>query len=152
MNIEIHRALPEDADALTEIAITAKRHWNYPERWIQIWSPQLTFEPKEIGDANIFAATVNNVIAGFYRLTFHQPRAILEDLWVLPVYIGRGVGRTLFEHALSTCRSANIIALELDADPNAQGFYEKMGMHKVAERQTEVDGQPRTLPIMEISL
>lgn len=66
MNIEIHHALPEDADTLTEIAITAKRHWNYPERWIQIWMPQLTFEPKEIWDANIFAATINNVIASLH--------------------------------------------------------------------------------------
>jgi len=45
-----------------------------------------------------------------------------------------------------------VFAMELDADPNAQGFYEKMGMHKVGEKKTEVDGQPRILPIMEIKL
>ncbi|MCL4530843.1 MAG: hypothetical protein M1485_06230 [Chloroflexi bacterium] len=42
MNIEIRRALPEEADALTEIAIAAKRHWGYPERWIEIWMPSPT--------------------------------------------------------------------------------------------------------------
>ncbi len=46
--IEIRRAVPEDAGKLTEIAIAAKRHWDYPERWIQIWIPQLTFKPEDI--------------------------------------------------------------------------------------------------------
>ena len=41
---------------------------------------------------------------------------------------------------------------QLEADPNALGFYEKMGMRKIGERQSEVDGQPRSLPVMEISL
>ena len=42
--------------------------------------------------------------------------------------------------------------LQLEADPNAVGFYEKMGMVKIGERNSEVDGQPRVLPIMEIDL
>ena len=36
------RAIPK---ALTQIALAAKRHWGYPERWIEIWSSQLTFSP-----------------------------------------------------------------------------------------------------------
>jgi hypothetical protein len=42
--------------------------------------------------------------------------------------------------------------LQLEADPNAIGFYEKMGMWKIGERQSEVDGQLRILPIMEMAL
>jgi len=152
MNIEIRRAVPEDAETLTEIAIAAKRHWNYPERWIQIWIPLLTFKPEDMSSSEIFAELVDGEMAGFYRLIKNPPRAVLEDLWVAPNFMGRGIGQTLFEHAISSCRSANVFAMELDADPNAQGFYEKMGMHKVGEKKTEVDGQPRILPIMEIKL
>jgi hypothetical protein len=42
--------------------------------------------------------------------------------------------------------------LQLEADPNAVGFYERMGMYKIGERHSEVDGQPRILPIMEMRL
>lgn len=150
--IQIRHAVPEDAGKLTEIAIAAKRHWNYPERWIQIWIPQLTFKPEDISSSEIFVAMVDGEMAGFYRLIKNPPRAVLEDLWVAPNFMGRGIGKILFEHAASICRSANETAMELDADPNAQGFYEKMGMHQVGEKKTEVDGQPRILPVMEIKL
>jgi len=152
MNIEIRRAVPEDAETLTEIAIAAKRHWNYPERWIQIWIPFLTFKPEDISSSEISAALVDGEIAGFYRLIKNPPRAVLEDLWVSPEYMNQKIGRMLFEHAVENSRFANLLAMELDADPNAQGFYEKMGMQKVGEKRTEVDGQPRILPIMEIKL
>jgi hypothetical protein len=35
--MQIVRAKPEDAAALTQIAHAAKRHWDYPERWIEAW-------------------------------------------------------------------------------------------------------------------
>jgi len=150
--IEIYRALPEDADKLSGIAVAAKRSWNYPESWMEAWTPLLTFRPEDIQGSIVFKALVDGETAGFYRLIMHEPRAVLEDLWVMPNFMGRGIGKVLFEHALSFCRSVKVTVMELEADPNALGFYEKMGMHKVGEKHTEVNGQPRILPIMEISL
>ncbi len=40
----------------------------------------------------------------------------------------------------------------IESDPNAVGFYEKMGALKVDERHTELDGHPRHLPVMEMKL
>jgi hypothetical protein len=42
--------------------------------------------------------------------------------------------------------------LKIEAEPNAQNFYEKMGARQVGEHHTEVDGQPRVLPVMEVGL
>lgn len=39
MKYLIVTADPQHAGVLTEIAIAAKRHWNYPETWIQFWIP-----------------------------------------------------------------------------------------------------------------
>ncbi len=149
--IEIRRARPEEAGKLTEIALAAKRHWEYPPAWIRKWTPLLTLTPQKIEEADVFAAVVEDELAGFYRLFLRQPRATLEDLWVRPDFIGKGVGRALFEHALARCRSLSVKILEAEADPHAQGFYEKMGMHKVSERPSDVDDQ-RHLPVMEIGL
>lgn len=37
--ILIRRVLPEEAAQLSRIALAAKRHWGYPERWIEAWTP-----------------------------------------------------------------------------------------------------------------
>ena len=88
----------------------------------------------------------------FYTLTDKNGVAWLDNLWVMPEFIGRGVGKALFLHALDFARHRGYKILQLEADPNAAGFYEKMGMHKIAERRYELEGQPRILPLMEMTL
>jgi GNAT superfamily N-acetyltransferase len=150
--MKIRRALPKEADRLSHIALTAKRHWGYPERWMEIWAPQLTFSPDYFDENESWAAEVDNQPIAFYTLRDKDKNAWIEDLWVLPEYMGQGVGKQLFLHALSRSRGLGYRILQLEADPNAVGFYEKMGMIKIGERYSEVDGQPRVLPIMEIDL
>ncbi len=151
MAIKIRRAHYEETSTLSEIALAAKRHWDYPEEWIQKWAPLLTFTPQQIKDADVFAAVVDSELVGFYRLFTRKPRATLEDLWIRPDFIGKGIGHVLFEHAVTRCHVAGVDILEVEADPHAQGFYEKMGMHKVGEHPSDVDGQ-RNLPMMELKL
>jgi GNAT superfamily N-acetyltransferase len=150
--IQIRPVNPEEAGALTQIALAAKRHWGYPERWIEIWTPQLTFSPEYFKSNESWAAVNGSRPIAFYTLLEANETASIENLWVLPEYMGQGVGKQLFLHAVSIARERGYKRLQLDADPNALGFYERMGMHKAGERHSEVDGQPRILPIMEMSL
>ena len=50
MNIHIRRVLPEEADALTRIALSTKAHWGYPDPWMEMWKPRLTFTPEYFGE------------------------------------------------------------------------------------------------------
>lgn len=150
--IAIRRVLPDEAEVLSHIALSAKSHWGYPKRWIELWTPLLTFSPEYFAENEGWAAVIDNKPVAFYTLQEKHGNAWIEDLWVLPEYIGQGVGRQLFLDALSRARQMGYENLQLEADPNAVGFYEKMGMHKIGERYSEVDGQPRLLPIMEMSL
>lgn len=150
--MQIQPVIPEHADTLTQIALAAKRHWGYPERWIEIWTAQLTFTAAFFESNEGWAAMDGETEAGFYTILVADKAASIEHLWVLPKYMGQGIGKQLFRHAVQTARERGCETLQLDADPNAVGFYERMGMHKVGERHSEVDGQERMLPIMEISL
>jgi len=152
MNIEIRRALPQEAETLTALAIAAKFSWGYPEDWLEIWRPELTFGADYIEKNEILTATVNDQPVGFYRLLEKDGNAWLEDLWIKPAYMGRGIGRLLFTHALKLSRQRGYKLLRWESDPNAVGFYIKMGAHQTGERHSEVEGQPRILPIMEIEL
>jgi ribosomal protein S18 acetylase RimI-like enzyme len=150
--MSIRRVRPEEAAALSKIALAAKRHWGYPERWMELWKPQLTFSPDYFEENESWVAEINDVPIAFYTLIEKEGSAWIENLWVSPEYIGKGIGKRLFLHALELAGGRGYKSVQLEADPNAVGFYEKMGMKKIGERVSEVEGQPRILPIMELEL
>ncbi len=152
MFINIHCAVPEQTEALSYIALSAKRHWGYPERWMELWTPQLTFSLEYFAENESWVALDGERPIGFHTLLHRNGNAWIENLWVLPQYMGKGVGRQLFLHALELSRQRGYKTLQLEADPNAMGFYEKMGMQKIREHVGVVDGQSRVLPIMEMTL
>lgn len=149
--MKIIRATPNDADSLTQIAISAKRHWNYPEVWIQHWLPQLTISPEYISANEVWMIDDEKPI-GFYALSQSEEDWELGHLWVLSNYIGQGIGKQLLEHAIERCKLLNISTLKIFSDPNAQTFYEKMGAKKIGEDHSDLFGEDRVLPVMEIEV
>jgi ribosomal protein S18 acetylase RimI-like enzyme len=151
-DFQIRHAISKEATALSQIAFAAKAHWGYPKYWLEIWKPQLTFSPEYFEKNESWVAEIKGVSIAFYTLQEKNGNAWIENLWVSPEFIGKGVGKKLFLHAVGVCRQRGHETLQLEADPNAVGFYEKMGMYKIGERHSEVEGQLRILPIMEMKL
>jgi GNAT superfamily N-acetyltransferase len=147
--IEIARARPEEADALTEIAHAAKRHWGYPETWIAAWRNILTMRPEFIAQNISFCAIEEDRPIGFYVLTSEEDGIHLDHLWILPRAIGRGIGRALFEHAVAEATRAGTPCIKIEADPNAETFYKHMGAIRVGTRISQLDGQRLELPLLE---
>ncbi|MFZ1042085.1 MAG: GNAT family N-acetyltransferase [Anaerolineales bacterium] len=152
MDIEIRRALPEEAEVLTQIAIAAKGHWGYPERWMQIWTPELTFDSGYFEKNESWTAGVENHPVGFHTLLEKDGIAWLENLWVIPSQMRHGDGNALFKHALHLSKQRGYHVLRLESDPNAVGFYEEMGVYKIDQRDYDMEGTPRILPMMELKL
>ena len=152
MRIEIRRASPEEADLLTEIAHAAKRHWNYPESWIQQWRTDLTITREFIATHEVFAATINGEVVGCCALVLTDSLAEIEHMWIRPEQMSSGVGRALFEHARARAGERGANVLELSADPYAEGFYARMGAKRIGEIPADTDGQVRVLPRMRIEL
>lgn len=149
--MRIVRAKPEDAAVLTEVAFAAKRHWGYPERWIQIWRDILTVAPELVIANPTFAAIEDDRVIGFSSLTL-EPRPDLTHLWVRPGAMGRGVGRVLFERIVEQARALELSAFEIEADPNAEAFYLHMGAKRVGTRVSELEGERRELPLLLFEL
>lgn len=148
--MKIRKALSEDAPTLTKIAHDAKRHWGYPEHWIQHWEDDLTIS-REFVDANpVYVAEGEGDLLGFYALIIRKDKAELDHMWVAPAHIGTGVGKELFIHAMQTAAGQKISEVQIASDPNAEGFYRKMGAHRNGEIVSEIDGQPRTLPRLTV--
>lgn len=143
-------AKPEEAVALTDLAHGSKRHWGYPENWISHWKDALTITPEYIQGNQVFVAEDDERVIGFYALVVSDNRAELDHLWVSPDHMGTGVGKALFVHAMRAAKGQNLSEIDILSDPNAEGFYKKMGAYRTGESVSEVDGQPRVLPRLTI--
>ncbi|HEY8225039.1 MAG TPA: GNAT family N-acetyltransferase [Pyrinomonadaceae bacterium] len=148
--MRIRRSVPEEAEILTRIAHDAKQYWGYPDHWIRHWSEDLTIAPDFVRNNQVYVAEQDDRICGFYALCVDGAKAELEHMWVAPAYIGSGIGKELFLDAMDRSAAMNVRHVELTADPNAVGFYERMGATHTGEVVSEMDGEPRILPRMKI--
>jgi GNAT superfamily N-acetyltransferase len=150
--MEIRRARESDAAELTRIAHEAKRHWGYPERWIELWRDDLTLSPEFIAGNEVYLAEDGGEALGCCALVAGTPSWALEHFWIRPAAMGKGLGRRLFEHARAQAAAAGASVLEIDSDPNAEPFYLRMGAVRVGEVRSQVDGQPRVRPLLHLRL
>ncbi|HEX5889986.1 MAG TPA: GNAT family N-acetyltransferase [Pyrinomonadaceae bacterium] len=146
----IRRATPEEASTLTTIALEAKRHWGYPEHWIKHWESDLTISADFVRDHHVYVAEADGEIRGFYALCVSGDRAELEHMWVTPASIGTGIGKELFLDAMERAAALEVRDVEIVADPNAAGFYERMGATQIGEVESPIDGQSRKIPRLKI--
>jgi N-acetylglutamate synthase-like GNAT family acetyltransferase len=147
----IRSASAADAQALTTIALEAKRYWGYPEHWIKHWESELTISSEYIRDNHVYVHEDDGEIRGFYALCVDGNKAELDHMWVTPAAIGSGIGKELFLDAMERAAKLNVNAVEISSDPNAAGFYKRMGATQIGEVDAPVDGQPgRKLPRLKI--
>ena len=151
-SFDIIPGMSEYAPLLTDITIASKRHWKYPEKWMQLWFSALTISPEYISENEVWIAVENEKSVAYYSLKYDGECLWLDNLWVLPDFMGQGIGRQLFQHTLERSRVQGFSILKIEADPNAQSFYEKMGARQIGEHYGKVDGQARVLPVMEINV
>ena len=100
----------------------------------------------------MYAAISGGEPIGFYALTGEGRELELHHLWVLPAWIGSGIGRLLFEHAMDRSASRGASIVEIEADPNAEGFYVRMGARLVGENVYDMEGERRALPLLQVEL
>ncbi len=148
--MQIRPARIEDAATLTTIAQDAKRHWGYPEHWIEHWQDDLTISPDFVVANQVYVAESEGDLLGFYALIIRDDKAELDHMWVAPAHIGTGVGKELFIHAMQNAARRDISEVEISSDPNAEGFYRKMGAHRSGETVADIDGERRVLPRLSV--
>lgn len=150
--MKIRKAKSDESEILTQIAQTAKRYWNYPERWLTLWKDALTIMPDFILKNEVCVAVDGDKILGFYALAAKDEAMTLEHLWISPERIGTGIGRELFAHAVDKANSLNAKSIDIASDPNAEEFYKRMGAKRIGEIITQVEDTERRLPHLRINL
>lgn len=147
--VAVRRGSADDAARLKEIAVAAKAHWGYGLERVREWADHGGFTREALAPMELFVAESGGDTIAWASLQVNGETAWLEDLWVEPAWIGQGVGSRLFRAAAARARARGATAIEWEAEPNAHGFYEKMGGREV---RTGTSEWGRTLSIMRAEL
>jgi GNAT superfamily N-acetyltransferase len=142
---------PREGERLREIAIASKSYWGYDVDRVRQWAAMGNFSPEGLRTREVYVADVGDGQAiGWAALIPKGEACWLDDLWVEPEWIGKGIGARLFQHAAERGRQLGAARMEWEAEMHAIGFYEKMGGRYLRDSEPGVWG--RVSPVMGIDL
>jgi len=146
--MQILRARQEDHIELTQISIRAKNYWGYPKEWLNLWNDDLLITTEFISLNLVYKIVDTEKIIGFCSIEIDQEALEIAHMWILPEYMGKGLGKTLLTHVLNKHLGPELEILKVISDPNAVGFYKKFGF-QITEM---VDSKPgnRQLPLLSV--
>jgi GNAT superfamily N-acetyltransferase len=124
-------ARPEEAARLTELAMRAKGSWGYDADFLEQCRAELTLTAETLSRLTVWVAERDGRIAGMIALATDGASAELEEYMVEPDAQGLGVGKALMAALLAECRRLGLASIGLDADPNAEPIYHKLGFATV---------------------
>jgi maltose O-acetyltransferase len=161
MKVIIRKAFPEENEVLTEISFASKHFWNYPEDYFEVWKAELTITSEYIQKNILNIAEQDDKILGYYSLVknnrdFWAGRVFvmkgywLEHIFIRPEFIRKGIGTQLIRDVQKTCKELGIKRIYIFSDPNAKGFYEKIGADYIKESPSSIEG--RTVSLFEMKI
>lgn len=150
-DLRIRPARVEEADLLTDLSLRAKAVWGYDAGFLARCRAVMTVKAANIELRPHFVAEPDDRLAGFYGFEPEATGIGLDYLFVEPDLIGRGIGHTLWNHAVATARRLGHGALIVVSDPNAEGFYLRMGCRCIGTRPSELESG-RQLPLLRFVL
>jgi hypothetical protein len=149
--VTLRSAKPEEASRLSDLALAAKRYWGYDQAFIESCRPELTFAPDDVARRHFVVVDLDGQVAGFYSVDGQPPVGELAHMWVRPSEIGSVLGRVMWQDAMAAAAAAGYEYLEIEAEPNAEGFYRNMGAERVGETPSgSIPG--RMLPLMRVKV
>jgi N-acetylglutamate synthase-like GNAT family acetyltransferase len=147
----IEKATIKDHEILTQITKKSKAYWGYSNEQIEKWSEFLTVTKEYIETKCVYNLFVEDKIVGYYSFFYKSEKTIiLDNLFVLPDFIGKGFGKVLMDDFLVRIKSSDIQKVILDSEPNAEEFYSKFGFIKTGQIQTAI--KDRYMPIMALQI
>lgn len=148
----IRRAKPAEAQAITDLVVRSKAFWGYSEEFMKYAAAVLTVTPQYIETRPTYVLEQAGQLLGMCSLKEATSEEVeLDMLFVAPEAMGQGVGRQLVEYVKGVAAVSGYHTLFVESDPNAAGFYEKMGGQLIGHRPVpSIPG--RELPLYRIYL
>jgi len=142
--IRIIQATEQSLAKINELIARSKAHWTWPEGYIEKALPLHTINSAYLRSNYCFEVLdAHDKLIAFVSVVISDARTVLDNLWVAPDLIGKGIGRRACECVFQLARKRGWTELWVFPDPPAQGFYEKLGFSDTGERvPSRVPGGP----------
>lgn len=149
--LKIIKANPDDDKILTEITKKSKAHWGYSDEQMEKWSQDLMISKDYIKKSEVYKLSLNDKIIAYYSyLNINENTVKLDNLFVVPEEMRKGYGKMLMNHCINKTKKEKTAKIILEADPNAEKFYEGFGFLKISQIETSIKN--RFSPVMELKL
>ncbi len=149
--IVIRPALAAEADQISHLAVSSKAIWGYGHDFMNVCREVLRLSPKMIEEQPCFVCCEKDEIRGFYLLEIKGDICELDMLFVMPGFIGQGVGKALLQHAQTKAVELGCVKMSVTSDPQALPFYEGQGGQMSGWEKSEVL-ENRLLPRLDFLL
>ena len=103
----------------------------------------LILGPDGLAEGRTYVAEEDGCIVGFATWTEAAGAMELEDLFVDPGYMRRGIATALVGRVAEVLRARGAERLEVTANPHALGFYRAVGFTHCGVAETEFGAAPR---------
>ena len=108
----------------------------------------LILRPEGLAEGRTYVADEDGAVVGFASWTEADGTTELEDLFVDPGYMRRGIATALVNRIAECLREREVERLEVTANPDALAFYRAAGFTACGVAETEFGTAPRmVLPI-----
>jgi GNAT superfamily N-acetyltransferase len=103
----------------------------------------LILEPEALAEGRTYVAIEDGVVVGFATWAEADGAVELEDLFVDPDHMRRGLGMALVRQVAEVLRARGVQRLEVTANPHAMAFYRAAGFTDCGVTETEFGTAPR---------
>jgi GNAT superfamily N-acetyltransferase len=126
---QIRDAEPGEEEALERLQLEASLVWDEYREALLAHPDAVELPPQAIQEERVrVAVAADGELLGFSVVLPGRDGACdLDGLFVDPAHWGSGVGRLLVSDAATRARAAQATRIDVIANPNALGFYERVG-------------------------
>ena len=139
----IRLGVPADLPAASDVYRSASL-FNAGDRDNLLAHPEyLILEPEGLAEGRTYVAEEDGSVVGFATWAEAAGVVELEDLFVDPGWMRRGIARALVECIAGVLRARGVQRLEVTANPHALGFYQAAGFIDCGVTETILGPAPR---------
>ena len=131
-------------DDVNRMIARSKAHWDWPPEYLSRALPLHEITSSYLASNRCFeVVTKRGDLVAFLSVTEGDARVLIDNLWVAPEHIGRGIGRTAVHFIFRLARARAWQHLWVLPDPPAEDFYKRIGYSDTGQRvPSRVSGGP----------
>jgi ribosomal protein S18 acetylase RimI-like enzyme len=126
--METRIATASDLGAIETVVRAAAMVWEEDRPFLEAHPDAIVVPVELVNRGQVRVAVQSDAVVGFSSYVIGDATTWeVEDLFVRPDLMRRGIGRRLLDEMIATAAEAGCTRLEVAANPQALGFYEKLG-------------------------